>query len=57
LFSFEDVFSKVLEFLKDLGYAGNEKEAKILYLALTTRIFDRPVNVIVKGPSGAGKSF
>jgi hypothetical protein len=36
--------------------AGEERNVKVLYLAATSRLFDRPVNVCVKGPSGAGKS-
>jgi hypothetical protein len=31
--------------------------AKLIYLALTSRLLDRPVSVAVKGPSSGGKSF
>ncbi len=52
-----DILGAVVEALNRLGLAGQEKEAKIIYLALTSRIFERPVNVAVKGPSSGGKSF
>ncbi len=38
------------------GFAGEERAAKLLYLAVTSRILDHPVSVAVKGPSSAGKS-
>ena len=39
------------------GLVGEEGLAKVILLAITSRLFDRPVNVIVKGPSAAGKSY
>jgi hypothetical protein len=39
------------------GLVGVDREAKLLYLAVTSRILDRPISVAVKGPSSAGKSF
>ena len=36
--------------------AGEVKIAKLLYLACTSRLFDRPMNAVIKGPSAAGKS-
>lgn len=39
------------------GLVGEERSAKLLYLALTSRFLDRPVSVAVKGPSSGGKSF
>lgn len=35
---------------------GHEREAKIIYLALTSRISDAPVNIVIKGASSAGKN-
>jgi hypothetical protein len=43
--------------LSRAGLVGEDRNAKILYLALTTRLFDRPVSVAVKGPSSGGKSY
>jgi hypothetical protein len=39
------------------GLSGESRNAKVLYLALTSRLFQRPVSVAVKGPSSGGKSF
>jgi hypothetical protein len=47
-------------FAKDLarsGVAGESRVAKLLYLAVTSRILERPVSVAVKGPSSGGKSY
>jgi hypothetical protein len=43
--------------LRRVGLVGEKKTAKIVYLVLTTRLFSRPANVVVKGPSSGGKSF
>jgi hypothetical protein len=40
-----------------LGVVGEARLAKLLYLALTSRLLDRPVSIAVKGPSSGGKSF
>jgi hypothetical protein len=39
------------------GLVGETNNAKILFLALTSRRFSRPVSVAVKGVSSGGKSF
>jgi hypothetical protein len=39
------------------GVAGEERTAKILFLALVTRYLQRPVSIALKGPSSGGKSF
>jgi hypothetical protein len=49
-----DEFAAVL---RQRGVVGEERNAKILYLALVTRFLKRPVSVAVKGPSSGGKSF
>jgi len=36
---------------------GESANAKLLYLALTTRLLDDPVSVVLKGVSSGGKSF
>lgn len=40
-----------------LGLKGEDRNAKLLLLALVTRFLERPVSVAVKGPSSGGKSF
>ena len=39
------------------GVVGEVKCAKLSYLALTSRLLDHPVSLIVKGLSSSGKSF
>lgn len=39
------------------GVAGEQRNARVLYLALTSRLLARPVSVLVKGSSSGGKSF
>lgn len=43
--------------LRRLGIVGEERLAKLTYLATTSRLLDRIVSVGVKGPSAAGKSI
>lgn len=54
-----NILEKVAEALRRLGLAGQVREAKILYLAVTSRVLNVKVlvNVAVKGPSSGGKSF
>lgn len=40
-----------------LGLVGEHRTARLLYLAVTSRLLDKPVNVVVKGPSSGGKSY
>lgn len=47
-------------FARDLarsGVAGESRVAKLLYLAVTSRLLGRPVSVAVKGPLSGGKSY
>jgi hypothetical protein len=49
-----DSFAKALE---RSGVAGETRVLKLLYLALTSRLLDKPVSIAVKGPSSGGKSY
>src|ERR671910_509228 len=49
-----DRFAKTLE---QSGVAGEARVLKLLYLALTSRLLEKPVSVAVKGPSSGGKSY
>jgi hypothetical protein len=40
-----------------IGLVGEAVNAKIMFLALTSRLFERPVSVAIKGVSSGGKSF
>lgn len=52
-----DILSEAVNVFKALGLVGEDKTAKLLYLAFTSRLTDRPVNIVVKGPSSGGKSY
>ena len=43
--------------LSSVGVVGERRAAQLIYLAVTSRMLDRPVSVAVKGPSSGGKSF
>jgi hypothetical protein len=43
--------------LERSGVAGESRVLKLLYLALTSRLLEKPVSVAVKGPSSGGKSY
>jgi hypothetical protein len=47
-------FGKAVE---SAGLVGETNNAKVLYLALTSRLFEKPVSVAVKGVSAGGKSY
>ncbi len=49
-----DSFAKTLE---SSGVAGESRVIKLLYLALTSRLLDKPVSIAIKGPSSGGKSY
>ena len=51
------ILDKVSEMVKRLGLVGESINAKLLYLAVTSRLLPRPVNIVIKGPSSAGKSY
>lgn len=49
-----DLFARECE---AAGLVGEERTAKLVFLALVSRLSERPVNVVIKGPSSGGKSF
>ncbi len=51
------ILDRLTEELRQMGVVGEDRAAKLLFLVLATRHFQRPVNSVVKGPSSAGKSF
>jgi hypothetical protein len=55
-----DLLDELVKDAKTLGLVGEDRAAKLVFLALHTRHFafpERPVSVIVKGTSSAGKSW
>lgn len=57
LLASDDILAEFARLCVALGLVGEERTAKLLYLALTSRLLDKPISVVVKGPSGGGKSF
>lgn len=43
--------------LQKHGFAGPTNIPLLVFLSFYTRIFNRPVSLLIKGPSGSGKSF
>jgi hypothetical protein len=52
-----DILSQFAETLARSGVAGESRIAKLLYLALTSRLLEKPVSLALKGPSSGGKSY
>jgi hypothetical protein len=52
-----DILGRFAAELARSGVAGEEKIAKLLYLAVTSRLLTRPVSIALKGPSSGGKSY
>src|SRR5947208_711722 len=52
-----DLLGLAAEEVAAAGVAGERRLVKTLYLAVTSRLLDRPCSVAVKGPSAGGKSF
>jgi hypothetical protein len=60
LISDPDILSRFDRAVQDCGLIGEVSNAKIIFLALTSRLFDlpdRPVSIAVKGVSSGGKSY
>jgi hypothetical protein len=53
----ENILAKFDQALATVGLVGERRVAKLIYLAVTSRLLDRPVSIAVKGPSSGGKSF
>ena len=50
-------FNKFLHSLKKVGLVGEELNAIVLLIVVTSRILPRPLNVFVKGHSSSGKNW
>ena len=53
----DHILDEFFKALRSCGVVGEEKVAKLCYLALTSRFLERPVSLAVKGPSSGGKSY
>jgi hypothetical protein len=52
-----DVLAEFDKTLETVGLVGERRIAKLICLAVTSRLLDRPVSIVLKGPSSGGKSF
>ena len=52
-----DILARFLGDIEAAGVVGVGRIAKMLYLAVTSRVLARPISMAVKGPSSGGKSY
>jgi len=52
-----DVLARVQQAIESNGYAGDPKPVVLIYVALSSRLLDKPVNAQVVAPSSTGKNF
>ena len=57
LLSSPDILAELEETVRTLGLVGETDNAKLLYLALTSRLLNDPVGIVMKGVSSSGKSY
>jgi hypothetical protein len=57
LISDQNILARLGSDVESAGLVGETDNAKILYLSLTSRLFERPVSIAIKGVSAGGKSF
>src|SRR5439155_5875000 len=51
-----DVLDRVGAAMEATGYAGDLGPPKLAYVAMTSRLLERPVNLVFVAPSAAGKN-
>lgn len=51
------ILERFYEALIGAKVVGEEKAAKLIFLAVTSRLLDEPVSLVIKGPSSGGKSY
>jgi hypothetical protein len=52
-----DILAEFAKEKRKAGLAGEDRNAKLLYLAATSRLTASPVNIVLQGLSAAGKSY
>ena len=57
MLSSPDILAELADTARALGLVGETNNAKLLYLALTSRLLDDPVGIVMKGVSSSGKSY
>jgi len=53
----DDILGTFYKEIQKSGVVGEEKVAKLLYLIVNSRWFQRPISASIKGPSSCGKSY
>lgn len=53
----KDILALLDQDLRKNGFAGSTAISQLVFLSLYTRVFKRPVSMLIKGASGSGKSF
>ncbi len=53
----EDILGRFADTLTLCGVVGEDRNGKVMFLALTSRVLDEPVSLAVKGVSSSGKSY
>jgi hypothetical protein len=51
------ILDRLAKDVRSLGLVGEERLVQLVYLTVTSRLFDRIVSLAIKGPSAAGKSY
>jgi hypothetical protein len=52
-----DVLEQVDLMIRRLGYAGDRKPVLLVYVAITSRLLDKPINAHIIAPSATGKNY
>jgi len=55
-FGKKDILEEVINHCRGLGVVGEEKNLKLIYVAITSRVLEKPISLAIKGVSSAGKS-
>ena len=53
----KSLFQQISEDITDIGVAGEEELALILYIIMTSRLLEKPLSAIIQGASSSGKTF
>jgi hypothetical protein len=52
-----DILARATRQLEETGLVGEERAAALIFLALVSRLLQKPVSLALKAPSSAGKSY
>ena len=52
-----DILGEFVKLCQAMGLVGEERNAKLLFLVVTSRLLEKPISIVIKGPSAGGKSF